>query len=302
MYEENETPLEPGDASVVFARQLAEIKRDACAEPVAELTPETVLRWADTRNQHHFAAICRRLLLPGSRIEGLENFKELSQLAHSGKACLVCLNHRSNFDVPTLCTLMEDCGEESLFERIVWVSGRKLEEDVGMTGWLVQCFHRVIVTPHSWFDSHHNDEEIHRARRINIAAERAVARLRSDGWVFALFPTGTRVREDDESTKQAIVETYSYLRMFQYIVLCHIDGCTLPVSKDRDLTHESPRLDRVVYSFSPVQSTEDWLADAEARFSSLDRRAAAARAMTEEMEALHESTRKLDHPDRFDRK
>jgi hypothetical protein len=104
--------------------------------------------------------------------------------------------------------------------------------------------------------------------------------------VFALFPTGTRVRDDDESTKQAIGETYSYLRIFQYVVLCHIDGCTMPVSKDRDLTRETPRLDSMIYTFGAVHRTEGWLAEAQARFANLDRRAAAAHAITEDMEAL----------------
>jgi hypothetical protein len=286
MYEENCKPLAQGDVSVVFAEQLAEMKRDAAVQHAAELTPDSVVRWADKRNQHHFAGICRRLILPGSGIRGLQNLKALADLAHDSKPCLLCLNHRSNFDVPTLCTLMEDQGDPDLFDRIIWVAGRKLEEDVGMTGLLVQCFNRALVAPHSWFDSPHSDSELHQARQLNIAAERAIAKLRYAGSVFALFPTGTRIRDDDESTKQAIGETYSYLRIFQYMVLCHIDGCTLPVSRDRDLTHETPRLDRMIYTFGSVHRTEDWLAQAEARFAKLDRRAAAARAITEDIEAL----------------
>jgi 1-acyl-sn-glycerol-3-phosphate acyltransferase len=161
-----------------------------------------------------------------------------------------------------------------------------LEEDEGMTGVLIQCVNRVIVTPHSWFAMQHTDEQLHQARIVNIAAERAVAKLRRKGWVFALFPTGTRMRPSDASTQEAIGETYSYLKIFQNIVLCHIDGCTLPVSRDRDFTHETPRLDRVVYTFGPVRRTEDWLAEAVTRSPQLDQRTATARAMIEDIEAL----------------
>lgn len=38
------------------------------------------------------------------------------------------------------------------------------------------------------------------------------------------------------------------------------DGCTMPVSKDRDLTRETPKLDRIVYTFGPVHRTQDWRA------------------------------------------
>lgn len=285
MYEENCKPLGPGDASELFAQQLAEMKRHG-AKRASAVTPENVVRWADKANQPPFASICRRLLLPGSGIRNFANLEALVDLARSGKACLLCLNHRCNFDVPSLLTLMEDQADPTAFDELVWIAGRKLEEDVGMTSSLVQCFNRVIVTPHSWLDSRHSDDELHQARSINIAAERAIAKLRHEGWVFALFPTGTRVRPGDDSTKQAIIETYSYLRMFEYLVLCHIDGCTLPVSKDRDLTHETPTLSRVTYTLGSVQRTEDWVANAAERFPQLDRRTAAAHAMSEDIEAL----------------
>ena len=286
MYEQNCRPLPEGDAAVVFAEQLAAMKRHAALENATALTPENVVRWADRKNQPHFAAICRRLLLPGSRIRGLANINALVDLAHDRQPCLLCLNHRSNLDVPTLLTLLGDQADANLFHRIIWIAGRKLEEDVGMTGLLVQCFNRVIVTPRTWFAGRNSDDELHQARVVNIAAERAIARLRYEGWVCALFPTGTRIRPGNESTKQAIEETGSYVRMFRYMALCHIDGCTMPVSKDRDLTHEKPTLDRVIYTFGPVLRTEDWLAQAVKRFPMLDQRMASARAMTEDIEAL----------------
>ncbi len=302
MYEENCHPLPDGDASVVFAQQLTAIKRHASDQtavdvsPESVVTPESVVRWEDTSHRPHIAAICRRLLLPGSGLVGTENLSALVRLAERGKACLLCLNHRSNLDVPTLETLLEDHGGSSLFQQIIWIAGRKLEEDVGMTSVLVRSVNRVIVTPQSWFATAHTDDEIHEARRINIATERAVARLRHEGWVFALFPTGTRIRPDDESTRQAIEQTDSYLRMFDYLVLCNIDGCTLPVSKDHDLTHETPKLDRMLYTFGAVHRTESWRADAAARFPELDRRLATARAIREDIEALAPNSNALrDH-------
>ena len=206
----------------------------------------------------------------------------------------MCLNHRSNLDVPTLYTLMEDQADPALFHKIIWIAGRKLEEDQGLTSSLVKCFNRVLVSPKSWFAARHSESELHQARLINIAAERAVARLRHEGWVFALFPAGTRIRPDDPTTRQALEQTQSYLKLFDYMVLGKIDGCTMPVSMARDFTHEKPQLDRVVYTFGDVLDIDHWRAEAQDRFSDLDPRQASARAITADIEALSASDRESE--------
>jgi len=293
MYERNCEPLPRGDATIVFADQLAKIAKHASGEP-AELTNETVVRWADTSIQPHFAAMARRLLLPGSGLFGTESLKQLVSDASQGKACLLCLNHRSNLDVPTLLALLEDHDQETLFPPIVWIAGRKLEEENGMTRVLAQCFNRVIVTPHSWFNDPHSEEAIHEARCLNIAAERAIAKLRNQGWVFALFPAGTRTRPDDKSTEEAIAEMDSYLRTFDYLVLGRIDGCTMPVTKDHDLAHETPKLDRVTCIFGPIERTAQFRSNAAKQFEERDQRSATAEAITQSIMSLGAVNRR-DH-------
>ena len=198
----------------------------------------------------------------------------------------MCLNHRSNLDVPTLYSLLADQGVAELFQRIIWIAGRKLNEDAGSTRMLVQAFNRVVVTPRSWMKDDHSPEELHAAHQINIAAHRAIRELRREGWVFALFPTATRVRPGDESTTHAIEETDSYLKHFEFMLLGRINGCTLPVSRDQDLTHEIPVRDRMVYTFGEVCRTDEWRANAAKRFGGLDQRDASARAIIEDIEAV----------------
>jgi glycerol-3-phosphate O-acyltransferase len=159
--------------------------------------------------QPYFASICRRLLLPGSGILGTDSLAELTRLAIAGRSCIICLNHRSNLDVPMLYALLEDQASLDLFHRIIWIAGRKLHEDVGSTRILIQGFNRVTVTPRSWMKEDHSVEELHEAHQINIAAHRAIHGLRNKGWIFALFPTATRIRPSDESTTRAIEETDS---------------------------------------------------------------------------------------------
>jgi glycerol-3-phosphate O-acyltransferase len=286
MYEENNKPLPPGDATSIFADVLASIQREVAETPAVAITPDNVVQWARRNLQPSIAGICRRLLLPGSGLVGVENLVELSGLAANGSSCIVCLNHRSNLDVPTLYVLLEDHHKSELFHRIIWIAGRKLQEDMGLTPMLVQGVNRVVVTPTSWMTKHHSEVEIHAAHQVNIAAHRAIHELRSQGWVFGLFPAGTRIRPHDKSTTRAIEETDSYVKNFEFMVLARIDGCTLPVTRDRDLTHETPTLDRMRYTFGKVQRTIDWRTNAARRFADLPQRAASAEAIMQDIEAL----------------
>jgi glycerol-3-phosphate O-acyltransferase len=286
MYEENLKPLSKDDFAKVFADLLATIERSAQATPPEKITPAKVVQWAKTDVQPYFARICRHLLLPGSGILGTENLAELTSLALNGSSCILCLNHRSNLDVPTLYALLEDQTRLDIFHHIVWIAGRKLDKDVGSTRLLVQGFNRVIVTPRSWMKDDHSDEELHEAHQINIAAHRAIHELRNQGWVFALFPTATRIRPRNESTTHAIEETDSHVKNFAFMLLGCIDGCTLPVSRNQDLTHEIPTRDRMRYTFGQVLRTDEWRANALRRFAEFDQRTASALAIIEDIAAI----------------
>jgi 1-acyl-sn-glycerol-3-phosphate acyltransferase len=286
MYEENLAPLPNGDFTQVFAELLAEIARGRNLGSPPKISPDNVVQWASTEIWPYLVRICRRLLLPGSTIAGAASLLEMRHLALQGRSCLLCMNHRSNLDGPTLYALLEDQKLGDVFHRIIWIAGRKLEEDLGATRVLVQGVNRVVVTPKSWMAQDHSADEWHEASQVNLAAHRAIRELKHQGWIFALFPTATRIRPHDRSTTHAIEETDSYLRNFEFMVLGHIDGCTLPVSRDYDLTHETPVLARVRYSFGKILRTDEWRANVARRYPQLDARAASARGIVDDIESL----------------
>ena len=286
MYEENRKPLPVGDATAVFADILTTVQENLDTPAAAQGPPENVVQWASEKVQPLVGDICRRLLLPGSGIVGMEHLAELTELAVNGNSCIICLNHRSNLDVPTLYALLRDQSKVNFFDRIIWIAGRKLYEDIGLTPVLIQGFNRVIVTPSAWFKGNHSEEEIHAAHQLNIAAHRAIHDLRNQGWMFGLFPSGTRIRPHDESTTHAIEKTDSFLKNFEFMLLAHIDGCTLPVTRDRDLTHETPTPDRMIYTFGHVRRADEWRAQAARRYVGLDQRAVSARAIMQDIAAL----------------
>jgi hypothetical protein len=219
-------------------------------------------------------------------VAGLEHLSQLVRLARKRHACLLCMNHQSNFDVPTLYALLEDHGAAELFKRILWVSGRKLDEDVGPTRLLANCFPRVVLTPKSWFLRPHNELERSEALRMNMRAYRAIHELRRRGWLLALFPAGTRTRLGQQTMPRAIEEIDSYLKYSDYVVMGRIDGCTLPAVRDHDLAREIPRRDRVYYSFGPVLNAAEWRASAARRYPELSQRQASARAIMEDIASV----------------
>lgn len=296
MYEENCRPLPPGDSVAVFAQALAEIERLAPANPPSRLNFPSVVQEPNSAMRPRFTAICRRLLLPGSGLAGFDSVTMLGDLARRGAACLLCLNHRSTLDVPTLYALAEDQADPAALERIIWISGRKLDEDCGVTPLLARCFRRVVVTPKAELLAIESDDERRRRRRANVQAYRAMHELRRQGWVLALFPAGTRLRPADERTGLAIEEIDSYLRCADYLVLAHIEGCTLPVSRDHDLSHETPRLDRMVYVFGPIVEAAHWRAQAARRYPQLGQRGASRRAIMEDIAALQGAAANADLP------
>ena len=287
MYEENTKPLPAGDATSMFAKELRGLAQMGSVQ--LPLTPDRVVQLAKKSMQPHFAEICRKLLLPGSSIKGWRNVEELGQRARAGKACLLCLSHVSNLDVPILYAILEDQHDIEVFNQIIWIAGRKLSEDTLLTQTLIQSCNRIVVTPLSWFSGHHSEKEQRQAHTINRAAQREMVKLRHEGWIFGLFPTGTRIRPGVESTARAIAEVDTYLKTFDFIVIGRIDGCTLPVSREQDFMHETPKRDRVIFTFGSVHRTNQWRADALKRFPDLGQRLATAHAIDEAMTGFMET-------------
>ncbi|HWB14380.1 MAG TPA: 1-acyl-sn-glycerol-3-phosphate acyltransferase [Pirellulales bacterium] len=285
MYEQNCSPLPSGDCLDVFGDRLAEIEH-LTHQARHAVDFSGAVQEANTATQPFFARICRRLLLPGSGLVGFEHVATLARLAEQGAGCLLCLNHQSTLDVPTLYALIEDQADLAVFHRIIWVSGRKLDEDPGVTPLLAGCFQRIVVTPKAELLALENEAERRERSRLNMRTYRVMHDLRRQGWVVALFPAGTRLRPGNDASGRAIEEIDSYLKRFDYLVLGHVDGCTLPPTRDHDLSRETPRLDRIVFTFAPVVETERWRAAAALRYPGRSQRCASAHAIMAEIAAL----------------
>ncbi len=242
----------------VYGELLAQILQHSDPALFAVTTPETVFQVAQKQNRERFAAIIEDLLLPNSGVEGIENFRSLHALAAQGHPALILSAHVSNFDVPALCALLKRRGDESLFEDIIFIAGRKLTEGCKSIKSMAEMFSRVVISAKS---ARMSEQEISVAMAINKAAQRKIAELQGRGQLFLLYPTGTRSRREVPRTHQGLREIYNYLRKFEYCVCCGIRGNILPPRDDVDMIDEFPRRDTVVYSFGKVHKVAEWLVD-----------------------------------------
>lgn len=276
--------------SELYGELIAEILRRSDPARYAVTTPENVFQPAVPTNRPHFERIMNDLMLPGSGVAGVENLLALGDLADHGRSVLVLSAHFSNFDVPALYTLLKRAGEQELFERIVFIAGRKLTEGCASVKALAEMFSRVVISAKT---PGMGEQQASAARAINKAAQRAIAAMQRQGRIFLLYPTGTRSRPWAPQTFRGLREVYNYLRNFEYCCVCGIRGNILPPRDDVDLIDEFPRHDTVVYRFGPVREIAAWVGVLERHLpeASADRKQFVVDAIMEEAYALGDDPR-----------
>ena len=227
------------------------------------ITSKNVYQPAIKQNRLLFSGICSKLMKPESTIVGLHHLITLSELSKKGESCLICAMHTSNLDVPNFYTLMKNQGIEALdcFDKIIFVAGRKLNEDSPATKMLTEMFSRVVLSPKSYFDSLRPEEAEKKtlAKQTNIAAIYKILELSNQGHILLLYPTGTRTRPDKPETSRALKETATYLRMFENLCFMNVSGNTLPPVLSNNLVSEIPHYDVVKFIVGPVLKTKEWL-------------------------------------------
>ena len=222
------------------------------------VTDKNVYQEGHPANKALMGRILSDLMLPGSRIDGLENLLELHALARRKKFCLVLMEHYSNFDLPNFFELLERYGTEGkeIGDAIVAVAGVKLNEESRLVLAFTEVFTRVVIYPSRTVQGiedkrRRREAEIRRAR-INIAALKTLMTLRREGRLVLVFPTGTRYRPWDPSTGRGLKEIDTYIKYYSHMVLVAINGNTLLPNPNGSMDEDYPVKDVVHYTVSPV--------------------------------------------------
>lgn len=219
-------------------------------------TPENVYQQGSKPNREMIGSLLETLMLPGSAINYKENLKELHEYSKQGQACLLLLEHYSNFDYPALFRLIEkdpDLGPE-IAESLLPIRGMKLSEGNDITSAFTRSYDTIIIYPSRSIDQVKNPEELKEIKAVSVpinhAAIKELTHRKHHGRMITVFPAGTRFRPWEPDSKKGVREIYSYLKTFDHVVFISINGNTLRPSESEDMTHDRPVKDLMLYTVS----------------------------------------------------
>ena len=238
------------------------------------VTPQNVYQPAVTAGRDALETFQLKLLLPGSRIEGLDHLDDCLAQLQAGKSVLFMAEHRGNLDAPSFNALLrrEHPRYHAIIERLIYIAGRKLNESSDFIKMFTEKYARLVLVPRRDWPKpapHETPAEAaareayeREAARINRAAFREMLRLKKAGFIFVLFPLGGRLKPDADNIP--VRDTASYLHAFDTAYLISMEGNTLP-PKPR-MEDERPLQTRVVFRVGPALDTKTFLAEERAHF------------------------------------
>jgi glycerol-3-phosphate O-acyltransferase len=228
-------------------------------------------------------------ILPGSGLDGFENPKELYALAKAGKSCLLLPEHYSNLDLSLISYLVYKAGDggKDISRAIIAIAGMKLNEDNPVVSAFASAYTRIVIYPsRSLQGLENNRAEIIRSNAINRAAMKKLQEIKTMGRLILIFPSGTRYRPWDPSSKKGVREVDSYIKSFDYMCLVAINGEILKVNQG-DMLDDIVSTDVVRVSASPVLSCMEFRDRVIAEKEVEDRKQAVADAIMAELEKMH---------------
>jgi glycerol-3-phosphate O-acyltransferase len=232
--------------------------------------------------------------LPGSGVDGLENLEQLLAQAESGKACLLLVEHYSNLDLSLVSTLVRQAGGRgpAISDALIAIAGMKLNEDDPIVAAFASAYTRIVIYPSRslhGLDPEKKQIELARSSAINRAALKALDEHKRKGRIVLLFPSGTRYRHWDPSTKKGVREVDSYIRSFDYMCCVALNGEVLRVQQT-DMMNDEVVKDVVRVTAGPAQSCAEFRdkAKADAESSGIaDKKQAVVDAIMVELDRLH---------------
>ena len=202
------------------------------------------------------------LLLPGSGVDGMENLEELLAKAELGKSCLLLVEHFSNLDLTLIALLARRAGGrgDAIADALVAIAGMKLNEDDPVVAAFAGAYTRIVIYPSRslhGLDEEKKQIELARSNAINRAALKSLNEVKVQGKLILVFPSGTRYRPWDPSTKKGVREIDSYIRSFDYMCCVALNGEVMHIQQS-DMVNDSVSEDIVRITAGPVQSCAEF--------------------------------------------
>jgi glycerol-3-phosphate O-acyltransferase len=233
--------------------------------------PDAVYQEANKSNRVILNRIIGDLLLPGSAILNYHELQKLHNLSQEGKSCLILMEHYSNFDLPNLYYLLEQDhpdGEE-IGDDIIAMAGMKLNVESDFVRAFTEAYTRLVIYPSRSLAALEGTPEYEaeriKSRQLNMAALHEMVRQKHAGKIILLFPSGTRYRPGDESTRRGLAEVDSYIKGFDYILPMAIAGNTLRINTTGSMSEDYIQKDCMVFNAGQVAEAKAWRSEIRAR-------------------------------------
>jgi len=277
----------------------------ATASAATVITKDNVYQEGDARIVEILDRMAGTLMLPGSGVDGMENLEDLLAKAESGKSCLLLLEHYSNLDLTIFSLLARRAGGRGadVAKALIAIAGAKLNEDSPVVAAFASAYTRIVIYPSSYLaglSPEKKREEIPRSLSINRAAMKALEERKTQGRLVLVFPSGTRYRPWDPSTKKGVREIDSYIKSFDYMCCVALNGEILHVQRT-DMMNDIVSKDVVRVTAGPARSCAEFREKARATVSETDanrdKKQAVVDAIMAELEGLHaEAEKKRKRP------
>jgi glycerol-3-phosphate O-acyltransferase len=258
------------------------------------VTEDTVYQEPNAEILPFLDKMVERLSLPGSRLEGLSNLEQLLEKAEAGASCLLFPEHYSNLDLSIISLFLRKAGGRGagVDRALVAIAGMKLTEDNPLVAVFASAYRRLVIYPSrslQELDPVRDRAEIVRSNGINRAAMKKLMEIKRQGKIVLLFPSGTRYRPWDPSTRRGVREVDSYIHSFDYMCHMALNGEILHVRKGDMLDDEVSR-DLLLVTAGPVYSCAEFRAKARLAAGEAgieDKKQATADAIMTELEEMH---------------
>jgi len=263
------------------------------AKPTTVITEDNVYQEGDPNVLAVLDEMVDSLLLPGSKLVGMNHLEELFAKAESGKACLLLVEHYSNMDlsIVSLMARKEGGRGKEISDALVAIAGMKLNEDNPIVAAFAGAYDKIVIYPSRSLqdlDPEKDKDEIARGNAINRAAMKSLIRHKYKGKLVLVFPSGTRYRPWDPDTKKGVREIDSYIRSFDYMCFVALNGEILQVQKT-DMMNDIVNKDVVRVTVSPVVNCNEFRDEVLAKITNEeeDKKQAVVNEIMNELERIH---------------
>jgi glycerol-3-phosphate O-acyltransferase len=289
----------------------------------SRITGDNVYQQADAKALTLVDRMVERLALPGSGISGIGHLSALLEKARAGSACLLLLEHYSNLDLPNFSYLLRKEGPAGaeVNDALLAIAGMKLNEENPAVAVFSSAYTRIVICPsrsasggtepehaeteHAGTEQseteraeHERAEHEHAERlrmiSINRAAMRKLEELKRTGRLVLIFPSGTRYRPWDPTSKRGVREIDSYIKTFDYMCFAALNGEVMHV-RQGDMLDDFVSEDVLRFTVSPPCSCADFRREAREaadKAGAEDKKQAVADAIMARLDAMHNEAEK----------